>query len=51
VTLVPHCFYFGPGLAATAHVAAASSLIPSMEFPPFELETPLLVEPLRCVGG
>ena len=51
VTLVPHCFYFGPGLAATAHVTAASSTIPCMEFPPFELETPLLAEPLRPVHG
>jgi L-alanine-DL-glutamate epimerase-like enolase superfamily enzyme len=51
VTMVPHCFYFGPGLAATAHVAAASPSIPSMEFPPFELQAPLLAEPVRCVDG
>jgi len=51
VTLVPHCFYFGPGLAATAHVMAASPTIPCMEFPPFELEAPLLAEPLRCLHG
>jgi L-alanine-DL-glutamate epimerase-like enolase superfamily enzyme len=51
VTMIPHAFYFGPGLAATAHVAAASSVIPCMEFPPFELEAPLMAEPLRCVDG
>ena len=51
VTMIPHAFYFGPGLAATAHVAAASPLIPLMEFPPFELQAPLVAEPLRCVDG
>jgi L-alanine-DL-glutamate epimerase-like enolase superfamily enzyme len=51
VTMIPHAFYFGPGLAATAHVASASPVIPFMEFPPFELEAPLVAEPLRCVDG
>jgi D-galactarolactone cycloisomerase len=51
VTLVPHSFYFGPGLAATLHVAAATSGVPYVEFPPGDLEAPLLQAPPRCVDG
>jgi L-alanine-DL-glutamate epimerase-like enolase superfamily enzyme len=51
VTLVPHSFYYGPGLAATVHVAAATPGVPYIEFPPGELEAPLMAEPLRCVDG
>lgn len=51
VTLVPHCYYFGPGLAATLHFAAAAPEVPYVEFPPGELEAPLLAEPIRCQGG
>jgi L-alanine-DL-glutamate epimerase-like enolase superfamily enzyme len=50
VTLVPHSFYFGPGLAATLQFAAASGA-PYVEFPPGELEAPLLVAPPRCRDG
>jgi L-alanine-DL-glutamate epimerase-like enolase superfamily enzyme len=50
VTLVPHSFYFGPGLAATLHFAAASDA-PYVEFPPGELEAPLIADPPRCVAG
>ena len=50
VTLVPHCFYFGPGLAATLHFAAAVGA-PYVEFPPGELEAPLLIDAPRCVNG
>jgi L-alanine-DL-glutamate epimerase-like enolase superfamily enzyme len=50
-TFVPHAFYFGPGLAASVHVAAATPGIPFVEFPPEDLETPLLAEPIRCVNG
>jgi L-alanine-DL-glutamate epimerase-like enolase superfamily enzyme len=51
VTLVPHSFYFGPGLAATLHFAAATPGVPYVEFPPGELEAPLLQDPPRCVDG
>ena len=51
VTLVPHSFYFGPGLAATLHVIASTPGVPYVEFPPGELEAPLVAEPIRCVGG
>ena len=51
VTLVPHAFYYGPGLAASIHFAVATPGIPYVEFPAVDLETPLLREPLRCVEG
>jgi L-alanine-DL-glutamate epimerase-like enolase superfamily enzyme len=51
VTFVPHCFYFGPGLAATLHAAAATPGIPYVEFPPGELEAPLITERLLGTDG
>ena len=48
-TLVPHSYYFGPGLAATMHFAASTPGIPYVEFPPGELAAPLQPEPLRAV--
>lgn len=51
VTFVPHSFYFGPGLAATLHVAASTPGVPYVEMPPGQLAAPLLSEPIRCVGG
>jgi L-alanine-DL-glutamate epimerase-like enolase superfamily enzyme len=51
VTLVPHSFYFGPGLAATLHLAAATVGVPYVEMPPGQLATPLLAEPIRSTGG
>ena len=51
VTFVPHSFYFGPGLAATLHVAASTPGVPYVEFPPGELTPALLAHPLRCVDG
>jgi L-alanine-DL-glutamate epimerase-like enolase superfamily enzyme len=51
VTFVPHSFYYGPGLAATLHVIAATPGVPYVEFPPGALEADLLAEPFRCVGG
>ncbi|PYN55270.1 MAG: hypothetical protein DMD92_17415 [Candidatus Rokuibacteriota bacterium] len=51
VTFVPHSFYFGPGLAATLHVVASTPGVPYVEFPPGQLEAPLLAEPIRCAGG
>jgi L-alanine-DL-glutamate epimerase-like enolase superfamily enzyme len=51
VTLVPHSFYFGPGLAATLHVAASTPGVPYVEMPPGPLSAPLLAEPIRCADG
>jgi L-alanine-DL-glutamate epimerase-like enolase superfamily enzyme len=51
VTFVPHSFYFGPGLAATLHVAASTPGVPYVELPPGQLAAPLLAEPLRLEGG
>jgi L-alanine-DL-glutamate epimerase-like enolase superfamily enzyme len=51
VTFVPHSFYFGPGLAATVHLIAATPGPTYLEFPPGELEAPLLAEPIRCARG
>jgi L-alanine-DL-glutamate epimerase-like enolase superfamily enzyme len=51
VTLVPHSYYFGAGLAATMHFAASTPGIPYVEFPPGQLEAPLTQEPIRMVDG
>jgi D-galactarolactone cycloisomerase len=51
VTFVPHSYYFGPGLAATVHLCAATPGVPYVEFPPGDLEAPLVAEPIRCVDG
>jgi D-galactarolactone cycloisomerase len=51
VTFVPHSFYFGPGLAATLHVAASTPGVPYVEMPPGQLAAPLLAEPIRFGGG
>jgi L-alanine-DL-glutamate epimerase-like enolase superfamily enzyme len=51
VTLVPHAFYYGPGLAASLHFAAATPGIPYVEFPGTPLVTSLTAEPIRSSGG
>jgi L-alanine-DL-glutamate epimerase-like enolase superfamily enzyme len=51
VTVVPHAFYYGPGLAASIHFAVATPGVPYVEFPGAELEAPLLADPIRCVDG
>ena len=51
VTLVPHSFYFGPGLAATLHAAASTPGVPYVEFPSGELAPSLSRRPIRCAGG
>jgi L-alanine-DL-glutamate epimerase-like enolase superfamily enzyme len=51
VTFVPHSFYFGPGLAATLHVAASTPGVPYVEMPPGQLATALLAQPIRFSGG
>jgi L-alanine-DL-glutamate epimerase-like enolase superfamily enzyme len=49
--IAPHSFYFGPGLAATLHVAASFGGSLPVEFPTGELETPFLREPIRASDG
>ena len=54
--IVPHCWKSGIGIAASAHLAAASECCPYIEFLPVELaESPLrrelLVEDLPVVDG
>ncbi len=54
--VVPHCWKTGLGIAAAAHLAAATGHCPYIEFLPIELaESPLrrelLVEDLRVVDG
>ncbi len=54
--IVPHCWKSGIGIAASAHLAAASDCCPYMEFLPIELaESPLrrelLVEDLSVADG
>jgi L-alanine-DL-glutamate epimerase-like enolase superfamily enzyme len=49
--IAPHSFYFGPGLAATLHVAASFGSPLPVEFPTGELETPFLTRPIQARGG
>ncbi|MFN8526893.1 MAG: mandelate racemase/muconate lactonizing enzyme family protein [Chloroflexota bacterium] len=51
LTLTPHSFYFGPGLAATLHVAAALTGSGLVEYPSYELEAPLLASPITPDRG
>lgn len=51
LTVVPHSFYFGPGLAATLHVAATFGGGAPIEFPTGEMETPFLTRPITAVDG
>ena len=49
--VVPHSFYFGPGLAATLHVAATLGGSWPIEFPTGLLETPFLTRPIVARDG
>jgi L-alanine-DL-glutamate epimerase-like enolase superfamily enzyme len=51
VSVVPHSFYFGPGLAAALHLAAATPGMAWVEWPMGELAAPLLAAPIRPVDG
>jgi len=51
VTLVPHSYYFGPGLAATLHAVASTPGVPYVEFPAGELSPSLSRVPIRCAAG
>ena len=49
--IAPHSFYFGPGLAATLHVAAALGGAMPVEFPTGEHETSFLARPIEARDG
>ena len=49
--IAPHSFYFGPGLAATLHMAATWGGSTPVEFPTGEHETSFLTEPIRPRDG
>src|SRR5215831_7211918 len=49
--IAPHSFYFGPGLAATLHMAATWGGTTPVEFPTGEHETSFLARPIRPRGG
>ncbi len=51
IPIAPHSFYFGPGLAATLHVAASFGGALPVEFPTGELETPFLTHPIEARNG
>ena len=51
LSVAPHSFYFGPGLAATLHLIASTPGCLCLEFPTGELEAPLLTEPIRARDG
>lgn len=51
VTFQPHSFYYGPGMAATVHLIAATPGVPYVEYPTEALAAPLLAEPIRCRDG
>jgi L-alanine-DL-glutamate epimerase-like enolase superfamily enzyme len=51
VTVVPHSFYFGPGLAATLHLAATFTGSAPVELPSFGQEIPILAEPIVAENG
>src|SRR5215470_3462384 len=49
--IAPHSFYFGPGLAATLHMAATWGGTIPVEFPTGEHETSFLAQPIRPHDG
>ena len=49
--IAPHSFYFGPGLAATLHVAATWGGPIPVEFPTGEHETSFLAQPIQARDG
>jgi len=51
LSVAPHSFYFGPGLAATLHLIASTPGCLWLEFPTGELEAPLLREPIQPRHG
>lgn len=51
LSVAPHSFYFGPGLAATLHLIASTPGCLFVEFPTGELEAPLLTDPIQAKDG
>ena len=51
VTLVPHSFYYGPGLAATLHFIASTPGCALRRVPGDRARGPLIADPPRFGGG
>jgi len=51
VLVVPHSFYFGPGLAAALHLAASTPGMAWVEWPMGDLAIPLLEAPIHPEAG
>lgn len=51
VELAPHSYYFGPGLAASLHFAAACASVSCVEAPYAELAAPVFAEPPPLAAG
>jgi L-alanine-DL-glutamate epimerase-like enolase superfamily enzyme len=51
LSMAPHSFYFGPGLAATLQLIASTPGCLWLEFPTGELEAPILTEPISPRDG
>src|SRR5262245_37948790 len=49
--IAPHSFYFGPGLAATLHVASSFASPLPVEFPTGQLDVPFLTQPIEARDG
>ncbi len=51
LSVSPHCYYYGPGMAATIHLAMSSKECLFIETPAISPEEELLAEPLRPSAG
>ncbi len=49
--IAPHCFYYGPGIAATLHLAMASTRARYVEINAIDLETWFMDPPMRPQDG
>ncbi len=49
--IAPHCFYYGPGIAATLHLAMASTRARYVEINAIDLEAWFMVPPMRPQEG
>jgi len=49
--VIPHSFYYGPGVAATAHFVMANPLSDEMEINASPLQHDFMIPPLRPVAG
>ena len=51
IEISPHCFYYGPGIAATLHLCMASTRARYVEINALDLETWFMDPPLRPQAG